>query len=83
MLKDNLKNLREQNKKSAKNLEKNTLNIAKDDNETVEDSGATDDELGDNIVEEQEDNEIQDSGLVDKRKVIIFFISVFDASRIF
>ena len=42
----------------------------------MEDSGATDDELGDNIVEEQEDNEIQDSGLVDKRKVIIFFINL-------
>ena len=62
-------------KKSAKNLEKNTLNTAKDDNETVEDSGATDDQLGDNIVEEQEDNEIQDSGLVDKRKVIIFSLT--------
>ena len=42
----------------------------------MEDSGATDDELGDNIVLEQEDNEIQDSGLVDKRKVIIFFINL-------
>ncbi len=48
----------------------NTLNnwTPKDDDEYIKDS-ATNADVENSIVEEQEDNEIQDSGFVDKRKV--------------